>query len=143
MVIYYLNIFRSRLLPTEADAPLIVDTNAVLAGSVTSQRLKAIPGWHPQVLQSAGNLQLSQLSTRHHGNIRKPFHANTPGKGFGISAFKRPDHDPILTRHMINVKHEYRGQWKVSKRSNRSDQVLAELVRKKGRCEKKGTLLGS
>jgi len=36
MVIYDLNILRARFSPPEADAPLIVDTNAMLTDAVAS-----------------------------------------------------------------------------------------------------------
>ena len=42
------------LRPFEADAPLIVDSNAVLSASVTLQLLKSVRWWNPQRIEAAG-----------------------------------------------------------------------------------------
>jgi len=76
MVVHDLNIFCASFLPTKADAPLIVDTNAVLARTVAFECFKAISGWYSQIIQSAGNLKLSQFPSCHRCNIHKPSHAN-------------------------------------------------------------------
>jgi hypothetical protein len=89
MVIHDLNIFCACcFLPTKADAPLIIDTNAVLAGTVTSERFKAISGWDLQILQPVGNFKLSQLPSGHPFNIQKPPHAGPLRKGFRIGTFE-------------------------------------------------------
>ncbi|AMO96778.1 plasmid maintenance system killer domain protein [Collimonas fungivorans] len=44
MVINDLNICHSLLSPDEADAPLIIYTNTVLAGAIASQRFQTIAG---------------------------------------------------------------------------------------------------
>jgi len=77
MVTNDLNIFCTLLLPTKANAPLIVDTNAALAGTVAFEHFKAISGRHSQVIQVAGNLELSQFPSCHRCNIYKPPHADT------------------------------------------------------------------
>jgi hypothetical protein len=48
----------------ETDAPLIVDPNAVLTGSVTSQEFQPIVGWDPQVVDVGRPIQHSQLAHR-------------------------------------------------------------------------------
>jgi len=76
MVIHDLNIFCSRFLPTKTDAPLIVNTNAVLAGTVAFECFKAISGRHSQIIQPACNLELPQLTSCHRFNIHKPPNAD-------------------------------------------------------------------
>jgi hypothetical protein len=88
MVIHDLNIFCTRFPPTEADAPLIVYTNAILAGTVTFKLFKAISGRYSQILKPTGNLNLSELAPRQSGDIYKPFHSETVREGFSISTFK-------------------------------------------------------
>jgi hypothetical protein len=53
------------LAPHETQAPLIVDTDAVLSFPVSAQGLKAIPGWNPQVIQSVSRVQHFQLAPGH------------------------------------------------------------------------------
>lgn len=48
--------------PAEANPPLIIDANAVLAGSISTKRLETIARWNPKVLKKTGNLQLPQLA---------------------------------------------------------------------------------
>ncbi len=49
VVIDYLNISRAAIAPNEAHAELIVDADAVLAGSVTLERLQPVTRWRAQV----------------------------------------------------------------------------------------------
>jgi hypothetical protein len=49
-------------IPTEADAPLIVDPYAVLPRPVTSQSLKPIAWWDPQVVQPSSRVEQLQLT---------------------------------------------------------------------------------
>jgi hypothetical protein len=53
---------RSIILPCEAHSKLIVDSDAVLAASVTLKFFEAIPRWDPQVVEVDGCLNLIQLS---------------------------------------------------------------------------------
>ena len=45
MVIYNLNIIWAINAPEEADTPLIINSNAVLAGTIAGQLLQSIPWW--------------------------------------------------------------------------------------------------
>jgi hypothetical protein len=76
VVIHDLNIFCAGFRPAKADAPLIVDTNAVPAGTVAFEWFKAISGRYSQIIQSTGNLELSQLSSRYRRDVHEPSHAN-------------------------------------------------------------------
>jgi hypothetical protein len=106
MVIHDLNIFGTPCLPIKADAPLIVDTNAVLPGTVAFEHLKTISGWHSQIIYPASDLELSQLASCNRRYIHKALYANALCKGFSISTFKWSDHIWILTHRMNNVKHD-------------------------------------
>jgi hypothetical protein len=46
-----LNVGRSRIGPLKADAPFVIDADAVLPRSVASQCLQAIAWWRPQVIE--------------------------------------------------------------------------------------------
>jgi len=71
VVINDFHIFCTPIRPTKADTPLFVDTNAVLTGAITLECFKVIAGWHPQIIQSAGDLKLSKLTPRNFGNVHK------------------------------------------------------------------------
>jgi hypothetical protein len=71
MVINNFHIFCTCIRPTKADTPLIIDTNAVLAGTIILESFKVISGWHPQIIKSASDLELSTLTPCNFGNIRE------------------------------------------------------------------------
>ena len=56
VVIHYLYVFSARFRPAKADAPLIIDANAVLPEAVAPQCFKAIARRHPQVIQITRDL---------------------------------------------------------------------------------------
>ena len=62
VVVHYFDVDGSDARPYKANAPLVVDANAVLPLSVTLQRLKTIPRRRFQEVQRLGDLQLSQLA---------------------------------------------------------------------------------
>ena len=71
MVINDFYIFRTCIRPTKTDTPLIVDTNAVLTGTITRECIKLIPGWNPQIIKSTGDLKLSKLTSRNFGDVHE------------------------------------------------------------------------
>jgi len=71
VVIDDFHIFCTCIRPTKADTPLIVDTNAVLTGTITLECFKVIAGWHPQIIKLTGDLDLSKLTPRHLSDIHK------------------------------------------------------------------------
>jgi len=92
VVIDDLHIFCPDFCSTKTDAPLIVDTNAVLAGTVALQRLEAISGWHFQIIQSAGNLELSQFAPRDRSDVHESPDVVTFGERLGIGTPERSHH---------------------------------------------------
>src|SRR5579883_3398658 len=57
--------------PDEANPPLIVDSNTVLAGSISFQGLEAISRWHPKVVHIKRRVEQAQLAQRHVLDIRR------------------------------------------------------------------------
>lgn len=47
--------------PYEADPPLLVDADAVLAGSIASQCFEPVVGRDPQVIEGLGGIQQDKL----------------------------------------------------------------------------------
>ncbi len=64
MVIDYLDLIGIAVAPLEADPPLVVDANAVLACPVTRQFLQAVAWWNAKVVQGHGRLDEKQLPQR-------------------------------------------------------------------------------
>ena len=56
MVVHNLNVVCACIGPAEANAPLIIDADAVLSAAFSLQRLKMITGRNAEVSQPAGNL---------------------------------------------------------------------------------------
>jgi hypothetical protein len=71
VVIDNFQIFCTCIRPTKADTPLIVDTNAVLTGTITLERFKVIAGWHPQIIKSTGDLDLSKFTPCHLSDVHE------------------------------------------------------------------------
>jgi hypothetical protein len=53
------------LAPHKADAPLVIDPDAVLSASLPFQRFEAIAGRRPQVGQLGGHVQHVEFAHRH------------------------------------------------------------------------------
>jgi hypothetical protein len=62
MIVDNLDIVGMSLKPYETDAPLLVDADAHLAGSISLQRFEPVAGWRPKVVQRARRIDLPQLS---------------------------------------------------------------------------------
>jgi hypothetical protein len=62
MIIHDFNVFGLVVRPFETDTPLIVDTNAILPGTIALQFLKVIARRGKQILQIFGIIQVEQLA---------------------------------------------------------------------------------
>ena len=71
MVINDFHIFCACIRPTKTDTPLFVYANAVLTGTITLECFKVIAGWHPQIIKSTSDLELSKLTPCNLSNIRE------------------------------------------------------------------------
>jgi len=60
----------SSIHPAEADSPLGVDPNAVLASAVPDETLQAVPWRHAELIQSLGGVQEQRLSVRPSLHVR-------------------------------------------------------------------------
>ena len=108
VVIRNLDIRRMAISPPEADPPLLVDPDAVLASTVTLESSKLVRARNRQILQITRSIQLLQLH-------QCPL-LNISWETLGILAFpdsfrllvaKRFDHLLIVTRHVSAVKRYY------------------------------------
>jgi hypothetical protein len=82
------------LLPAEANSPLVVDPNAVLAGSVPGETLQSVPGWHPQLVQLSSGVQEQKFAVRPSLEVRGQLWCSLTLKHpSGLGVAKRPNHD--------------------------------------------------
>jgi hypothetical protein len=84
--------FRPRIRPAETDAPLIIDTDTVLTGTVALECFKMIAGRHPQVIKPTGDFKLPEFTPRDLGDIDEPLDTPALCKCFGVFTFKRADY---------------------------------------------------
>ena len=89
-------------LPAEANAPLVVDPDAVLPGTVTHELLKTVARWHAEVREVHGGVQLAQLAERHPLNTWRetPRRLSLEEPG-GLPVPKAPNHERTVTRRVI------------------------------------------
>jgi hypothetical protein len=90
--------------PSEAQAPLVVDPDAVLSLSAAMQGFQAISRWRPQVTQIGGAVQLPKFSPCNALDGPKTSARLTPVKSPGFGGAERLNHQIRLTRLAFNVK---------------------------------------
>jgi hypothetical protein len=98
VIVDNLDIVRVSVLPPKADAPLVVDANAVLTLSVTAQRFEPIAGRDAQVLKRACSMQVQELSPCLPLDRAKPgdeFIVKEPGR---VAVIKRSYHPRSILR---------------------------------------------
>jgi hypothetical protein len=87
------NLFGVTILPNEAEAPLIVDANAMLSGAVALKGFEAVARWLPQGVQVDGGSQHSQLALRDANEIGREALGRFAGPyGLGCLVFEIPNH---------------------------------------------------
>src|SRR5437870_13704531 len=78
--------------PPEADAPLVVDPNAVLPLAVTSKSLQTITRDGSKIRQGWGRLDVVELPFGHRGNALEFPAELAPEHLFGLLVPERPNH---------------------------------------------------
>jgi hypothetical protein len=105
VVVNDLYVFGAFRRPNEAHAPLVIDSNAVLALSSPLQSLKLIPGRDAQIFQDGRPIELFKLAQRRALHIDPPAQALALEESFGFLALEAFDrHGKIVTRRVNNVK---------------------------------------
>jgi hypothetical protein len=103
MVIDDLNQFGT-ITPDKADAPLIVDPDAVLTATVASQCLEPISGRGSQVREAGCRAQHVELAQRHRSNRREIRNGLVSKESLGALALERPYHRSQVCRGTLYVK---------------------------------------
>ena len=91
--------------PSKADSPLIVDANAVLPTTISSELLEAICRGDEQILEGLGGIQQEQLSQRNPLKVlREPPYVFSSKDPTGVFVGKGFDHLLMITQRATSVK---------------------------------------
>ena len=95
VVIHNLNVMRIAVTPREADAPLIVDSNAICPRTVTLQQFKVVSRRNAKILDPPCLIQVQKLPPRRpFDGLKSPYHAVFKER-LGVRALERPDQIPF------------------------------------------------
>jgi hypothetical protein len=93
VVVHDLDLVRIAAVPPEADPPLIIDPDAVLACAITAQPFQAIPRWHAKIVQPRRGIQHPELSQGHFLHPRsEPANRPTVEQPIGFPVSEALDH---------------------------------------------------
>jgi hypothetical protein len=105
MIINDLDIERVSVLPLEADAPLLIDPDAVLTLAIAFQRFQLIRRRNHEIAQISGAVQILQFLTRPLLNLSiKALHELTVEHRLRVLVPEGSDHRHTITSYVINVK---------------------------------------
>jgi hypothetical protein len=105
VVIRDFHIFSALALPEKANAPLVIDPDAVLPLSVASERLKPVPGRNLKVFDIGGAVKDQEFSQCGSLDVTWNLPGTVPTENpFGLSVLERADHGYIVTLSVNNVK---------------------------------------
>jgi hypothetical protein len=92
VIVRYFYVMRTALAPDKADAPLIVDTDAVLPLTTAMQFLQAIGGRGLQIAQLGGGIEHGQFAQCRPLDGSKSADALASKKLFRLGGAERNDH---------------------------------------------------
>jgi hypothetical protein len=104
VVIHDLDVNGIAFVPCKADTPLIIDSNAIDAGSIASQQLKLVSRWYTKILQPQCPMQVQELPARRPLNRLKSAHPAIFEERCGVRALERADQLFSLLRTWHYVK---------------------------------------
>ena len=123
MIVRHFDVVGVALLPTEADAPLVIDANAMLASAIARQSFQPIGRWNPQIVQALSDIELYQLAPRKAvqfgGKVAQELALKEP---LGVLVAEGLDHEPIITQDAMVSKLRFR--------STRQKEMLQSVRRK-------------
>lgn len=92
MIVDDLHVVGITIVPDEADAVLIINSNAVLATSIACERLNPVTRKHRQVPKLAGGIELLELSLSNPCHILWPAAELASEEPMSLGIFKGPNH---------------------------------------------------
>src|SRR5665648_862578 len=100
VIVHDLDVFGTGCRPAEADAVLVVDADAVLAGAGALERLEPVAGRDAQVVEASGDLQLAQPAARDRLEVHEASDPPTTGQRLRIRVLERDDHEAVSYTHL-------------------------------------------
>jgi hypothetical protein len=94
VVVHHFDLLSVAVLPNEADPILVVDPDAVLTTSISTESLEVVAGERAQVVKPVRRVQLHQLALSDPGDAPEAPRRLALEQRLGISAPERPDHRP-------------------------------------------------
>lgn len=94
MVIDDFNVTDVAFAPDKTNPPLIVNSDAVLAGPITFECLEPVAGRNAKILQPFGGMKIEELTPCHALDRAESAHGPILEKRFSVMATKGPDQDP-------------------------------------------------
>ena len=102
VIIHNLDVVCSVGLPDKANAPLVVDPNAVLSFAIALQRLQSVAWRYAQRIDPRRGVELRELAPRHDVQaLRQPPHELAGEYAGCVPVREGFDHQPILTPLVI------------------------------------------
>jgi hypothetical protein len=92
MVVDDLHVIRAAVMSDEAQAPLVVDADTVLALAITAQRLEAIAGRNFQVFHPVSSVEHLKLASRDGFKRLEPAYRFPAEEPLGIPTAEGADH---------------------------------------------------
>lgn len=89
MIVDDLDQLGAPMAPDEADAPPVIDPDAVLTATVAVERPQAITGWRPKIGKPGCGIELAQRDRTDRLELGNCF---TLEQGLGVPVPERPDH---------------------------------------------------
>ena len=102
VIVQNFDTMRVAVLPTKANAPLVIDAYAVLTFAVAFERLQTIRRRNPEIVETGCVVEHTQLATRNLLNVawKAPGGCALPNL-FGFLVGEVSNHEPTITELVI------------------------------------------
>ena len=107
MIIHNLHVVSIIVQPLETDAPLMVNTNAVLAFPVSAKGLQPVPWRSAQVIETRRKVKLREFAKRHSMNPRGNFPALAADPQILRDRVRKTHDHTRITGYVHNVSRYY------------------------------------
>ena len=101
MVVGDLHVFSARSLPSEDDAPLVINSYCMISGQIAAQQMEVVARRHPQIVQLRGRVDQAELGKRYFLNPSRQLPAslllkNLPGLPITKATNQLAENLPVL-----------------------------------------------
>ena len=128
VVVHDFDVFRMPVNPAKTDSKLVVDTDAVLPGTISPELLQPIARWHTQKIQRAPSMHEVQFSACCRFNIHKALHPLPVEQCLGLGTTEAFDHRIIVYRLTIYHKASWFPLWRSPHRGAPGSDVRREPI---------------